>query len=118
MPRPAPYATAEQLAATTPGLAPDRADLALTAASDYVDAVCFGVTDPATGLPPDPGSFDDPPPARVVSATLIAAARFARDPEAPYGTVGGIGEVPIYAKGQIPDADKLLIGLRQSFGLA
>jgi hypothetical protein len=113
-----PYATPDQLAATTPGLTPERADLALTAASDYVDAVVFGVLDPATGLPPDPAHFDDPPPARVVQATLIAAARFARDPESPWGTVGGIGEVPLYAKGQIPDADKLLIGLRRSFGLA
>src|SRR4029077_20643915 len=95
-----PPATPEQLAATTPGLAPERADLALQAASDYVDAVCFGVTDPPT-------TFPDPPPARVTSATLIAAARFARDPEGPWGTVGGIGEVPIYAKGQVPDADKL-----------
>lgn len=108
------YATPEQLAATTPGLAPDRADLALQAASDYVDAVCFGVA-----RPPDlQEHFDDPAPARVVTATLIAAARFARDPEGPWGTVGGIGEVPIYAKGQVPDADKLLLGLRQSFGLA
>jgi hypothetical protein len=106
-----PYATPEQLAATTPGLAPDRADLALAAASDYVDAVCFGVTDPPT-------HFADPPPARVVEATLVAAARFARDPESPWGTIGGVGEVPIYAKGQVPDADKLLLGLRRSFGLA
>jgi len=114
-----PYATPEQLAATTPGLAPDRADLALQAASDYVDAVCFGVADPATGLPWEPPRhFDDPAPARVVEATLVAAARFARDPESPYGTVGGVGEVPLYAKGQIPDADKLLLGLRHSFGLA
>jgi hypothetical protein len=118
MPRLAPYATAAQLAETTPGLSPARADLALAAASDYVDAVCFGVTDPATGLAPDPGWFPDPVPSRVVSATLVAAARFSRDPEAPWGTVGGIGEVPIYAKGQIPDADKFLLGLRRSFGLA
>ena len=115
MPRPAPYATAAQLAATTPGLAPDRADLALEAASDYVDAVCFGVTPDPDGVLP---SWFDPPPARVVTATLIAGARFARDPEGPWGTVGGIGEVPIYAKGQVPDADKLLLGLRRSFGIA
>lgn len=110
MPRPAPYATAAQLAETTPGLSPDRADRALAAASDYVDAVCYGATADTW--------FQDPVPARVVQATLVAAARFARDPEAPWGTVGGIAEVPIYAKGQVPDADKLLLGLRQSFGLA
>jgi hypothetical protein len=113
-----PYATPEQLAETTPGLSPARADLALQAASDYVDAVCFGVVDPLTGLPPDPAHFADPAPARVQIATLVAAARFARDPEGPWGTVGGIGEVPMYAKGQIPDVDKLLLGFRQSFGLA
>jgi len=112
------YATPAQLAETTPGLSPERAQRALDAATAYVDAVCFGVTDPATGLPPDPSGFADPPPPRVVEATLIAAARFARDPESPWGTVGGIGEVPLYAKGQIPDADKLLLGLRRSFGLA
>lgn len=113
MPRPAPYATAVQLAETTPGLSAERADRALAAGSDYVDAVCFGVAAAALD-----GWFPDPVPARVVSATLIAAARFARDPEAPWGTVGGIGDVPIYAKGQVPDADKLLLGLRRSFGLA
>lgn len=118
MPRPTPYATAAQLAETTPGLTAERADRALAAGSDYVDAVCFGVIDPVTGAEPVPGWFADPPPARVVSATLVAAARFARDAESPWGTVGGIGEVPIYAKGQVPDADKLLLGLRRSFGLA
>jgi hypothetical protein len=75
-----------------------------------VDAVCFGVASAE--------HFDDPPPSRVTVATLIAAARFARDPEGPWGTVGGIGEVPIYAKGQIPDADKLLMGYRKSWGIA
>jgi hypothetical protein len=110
LPRPAPYATPAQLAETTPGLSPERAGLALEAASDYVDAVCFGAS---SGR-----SFPDPVPARVIEATLVAAARFARDPEAPWGTVGGIGDVPIYAKGAIPDADKLLLGLRQSFGIA
>jgi hypothetical protein len=114
MARTEPYATAAQLAETTPGLSAERADRALAAASDYVDAVCFGVAPVA----PAPDSFSDPVPARVVQATLVAAARFARDPEAPYGTIGGIGEVPVYAKGQVPDADKLLLGLRQSFGLA
>ena len=78
--------------------------------SDYVDAVCFGATADSW--------FQPTVPARVTTATLIAAARFARDPEGPWGTVGGIGEVPMYAKGQVPDADKLLLGLRRSFGLA
>jgi hypothetical protein len=110
LPRPAPYATPAQLAETTPGLSSDRADLALAAGSDYVDAVCFGATSGRY--------FADPPPPRVVEATLVAAARFARDPESPYGTVGGVAEVPIYAKGQVPDADKLLLGLRASFGIA
>ena len=107
------YATREQLAESVPGLSPERADLALQAASDYIDAVCFGVagTAPAT-------HFAEPYPARITEATLVAAARFARLPEAPYGTVGGIGEVPIYAKGQIPDVDKLLLGYRQSWGIA
>jgi thiamine monophosphate synthase len=105
------YATREQLAETVPGLSAERADLALQAASDYVDSVCFGTAEPAQ-------HFADPAPARVTEATLVAAARFARLPEAPYGTVGGIGEMPIYAKGSIPDVDKLLAGYRQSFGIA
>jgi len=111
------YATREQLAESVPGLSPDRADLALQAASDYVDAVCFGVAGVA-GVPPDPAHFLEPYPSRIIEATLVAAARFARLPEAPYGTVGGIGEVPIYAKGSIPDVDKLLLGYRQSWGIA
>jgi hypothetical protein len=107
------YATPEQLAETTPGLSPARASLALEAASDYIDAVCFG-----SGADFVPPGFADPVPSRVTEAALIAAARFARDPEGPWGTVGGIGDVPIYAKGQIPDVDKLLTGFRHDFGIA
>jgi hypothetical protein len=107
------YATREQLAETVPGLSAERADLALQAGSDYVDAVCFGTSPVATTK-----HFVEPYPARVTEATLVAAARFARLPEAPFGTVGGIGEMPIYAKGQIPDVDKLLLGHRQSFGIS
>jgi hypothetical protein len=99
------YATVADLEAYLGTVDPDRATVAIQAASDYIDG--------RTG-----GGFTDPPPAGVHWAAVIVGCRFYRDPEQPWGTFAGIGEVPVYMKYSPTDIDLLLLGHRTSFGIA
>jgi hypothetical protein len=89
-----------------------RAELAATAASDWIDT--------RTGKPS--GGWADPflggVPARVHQLALNGALRFYHDPEAPYGIVGDSRELPMYMRNLMTDADALLLGLRSDFGIA
>ena len=83
-----------------------RAQVAATAASDWIDARTgrtFG----------DP----DPVPERVHQLALNGALRFYHDPEAPYGVIAGTTDVPMYMRGLMTDAEPLLLGLRADFGI-
>lgn len=97
---------AEVVKIAGPGADADRAQVAVTAASDWIDAR-LGVVDRL-----------DPVPARVHQLALNAALRFYHDPEAPYGVIAGTGDVPMYMRSIATDLEPLLLGLRVGFGIA
>lgn len=100
------YCTPDDLVPYLGGaLDPTRAGDACDAASDHVTFVCGQ-------------DFTDPVPAGVKIASVQAAVRFYRDPEAPFGVLGGLGETAAYARQPIPDLDHLLLGYRVSWGIA
>lgn len=83
----------------------ERAQRALDAATEHIDAVC-GQT------------FTDPVPASIEQACVQVAVRYYRDPEAPFGVIQAATEGASYTKNAIPDLDHLLIGHRVSWGVA
>jgi hypothetical protein len=105
------YVDADELVAILgSGADTARAEMAATAASDWIDA--------RTGV--DAGAWDDPTngiPARIHQLALNGALRFYHDPEAPYGIVGDTRELPMYMRSLMTDADALLLGLRSDFGI-
>jgi len=81
------YVTADELVAILgPGADPDRAELAATAVSDWIDertGRSWGESDPFAG----------PVPARVHQLALNGAMRLYHGPEAPYGIVGAASDM-------------------------
>jgi hypothetical protein len=105
------YVTTDELVAILgPGADRARADLAATAASDWIDertGRSWSGSDPFAG----------PVPARVHQLALNGALRFYHDPEAPYGITAGTSDLPMYMRSLMTDADPLLLGLRADFGI-
>lgn len=54
----------------------------------------------------------------VRAATLVAAARFLRSADVPFGVAGGLGDLAIRIYADIPEAELHLFGLRESWGVA
>lgn len=108
------YVTAAELVAILgPGADPERAELATVAVSDWIDertGRSWGDADPFAG----------PVPARVHQLALNGAMRLYHGPEAPYGIVGAASDIPMRVGGIMAalDADALLLGLRDDFGIA
>lgn len=117
-PPPAPvYATAADLAAVTGLLATDdRLALALVMASRWVDYVMTGEAD--TAPLPDPLTVELVPQAvGIRQATLVAAGRFLRSADIPFGVAGGLGDLAVYVRSDIPEAEMHLVGHRSSWGI-
>lgn len=103
----------------------DRLAAAAIAGSWYVDRV-MGLELPAEPVPLV-GPDDGPPwtvevvaaPAGVHLAALVAAVRFAKSQDVPFGAAGGLGDLAVYVRGTtVPEADLLLVGHRQRFAIA
>jgi len=54
----------------------------------------------------------------VRQATLVAAARFLRSGDIPFGVAGGLGDLAIRVYASIPEAEMHLLGLHESWGVA
>jgi hypothetical protein len=104
------YCTPEDLRTVLGG----AVDTDAQAVSECCDAAKLYV-DATTGATFAEGANVDP---RVKRAAMLCAVRIYREPEAPWGIVGGFGDVPMYAKGAFPDVDALLLGLHARFGVA
>jgi hypothetical protein len=57
-----------------------------------------------------------PSTAAIHAATLVAAVRFYKGPDVPFGVAGQ--DLTAYVRTGIPDAELALLGQRQSFGIA
>jgi hypothetical protein len=93
----------------------DRVDLALVAASRWVD-FRIGVAstnDPIT-LPLTLGVV--PSTAAIHDATVAAAVRFYKSADVPFGVAGQ--DMAVYVRTGMPDVELLLLGHRQTFGVA
>lgn len=53
----------------------------------------------------------------VRQASLVAATRFLRSPDVPFGVAGGLGDLAIRIYADIPEAELHLTGLHQSWGI-
>lgn len=98
----------------------DRLDLALVMASRWVDRVIGGPeVDPPLNVPVEPPLTltVEPVDAGMRQATLVAAARFLRSPDVPFGVAGGMGDLAVRIYADIPEAELHLLGLRQSWGV-
>jgi hypothetical protein len=113
------YASVAELAARTgqPIGQDDDLALALVTASRWVDRKLTGqaeltpVTSPVVlrVIPRDAG---------VHGATLVAAVRFLRSADAPFGVLGGLGDLAVRIYQDIPEAEMHLLGQRTSWGIA
>lgn len=113
------YASRTELSAVLGGTitgADDRLDLALLAASRWVEhRVGLDVTEADLVAPYTLTVVACPPSWKA--ATLAAAVRFFKAADAPWG-VAGVGELAAYIKTSMPDVELLLMGQRQAFGIA
>jgi hypothetical protein len=94
--------------------------LALLAASRHVLHALGYAIDVDAEVPPDPASIDVVPVACRSSwriATLVAAVRFYKGMEVPFGVAGG-WDMATYVRMSIPDVDLALLGERVRFGVA
>lgn len=115
------YASRTELAATlgmtgVTGL-DDRLDLALLIASRWVDYRTGTTVDQAAVTAPYTLTVVASQPA-VKQATISAATRFYKSPDVPFGVAGGLGDLAVYIKSSIPEAELLLLGHRVSWGIA
>jgi hypothetical protein len=113
------YASVSELAARTgqPIGQDDDLALALVTASRWVDRV---IGDPVELLPVTaPVALRViPRDAGVHGATLVAAVRFLRSADAPFGVLGGLGDLAVRIYQDIPEAEMHLLGQRKSWGVA
>lgn len=49
---------------------------------------------------------------RWTAATIVAAGRFYRSPDIPFGVLGGLGDMAVNVKVSIPEAELVLFGAR------
>ncbi len=97
----------------------NRLGMALLVATRWV-LHRLGYTFTDTELPADPAAITVTPVAVRSSwrqATIAAAVRFYKSPEAPFGVLGGF-DMATYVRMSIPDVDMLLLGERMRFGVA
>lgn len=57
-------------------------------------------------------------PAAVRLATIAAGVRFLKSPDVPWGVAGGLGDMAVYVKTRMPEVELMLMGLRESWGIA
>lgn len=102
----------------------DRLHIALVMASRWVDRT-IGRNAADAEVPIDATPVDVPVSIDVVpvdigirNATVVAAARFLRSPDIPFGAAGGLGDLAVYVKADIPEAEAHLLGLRTKWGVA
>ncbi len=96
-----------------------RAALALLTATRYV-LYKLGYAFTEEPIPPDPAPLLVEPVAVRASwhdACLIAAVRYWNSASAPFGVTAG-WDMAAYVRWSIPDADLVLLGERQRFGIA
>ncbi len=108
----------------------ERLDIALVMASRWVDRkVGLSVSSREAGdepiLPVDTTALDAPVSLVVLAvdvgarnATLVAAARFLRSGDIPFGVAGGMGDLAIRVFADIPEAEMHLFGLKEAWGVA
>jgi hypothetical protein len=112
------YAQPDALAAVTGLQASDaRLSAALLMASRWVDYVMTGEAD-LTPVDDPIATRYVPQPIGIRQATLVAAARFLRSADVPFGVAGGLGDLAVYVKSDIPEAEMHLVGHRTSWGIA
>ena len=104
-----------------------RINTALVLASRWVDAYLgwSNVMSPADEYDwTDPDLWDSDPlvvvecPTAVRQATIAAAVRFYKSPEVPWGVAGGLGDMAVYVKTSMPEVGLMLMGLRNTWGIA
>lgn len=96
-----------------------RSGMALLTATRYV-LFKLGYSFDEDTIPPDPAPLDVVPVAVRASwhdACLIAAVRYWNSPSTPFGVTAG-WDMATYVRWSIPDADLVLLGERQRFGIA
>lgn len=124
------YASTQELAAVVgqPVGQDERLSLALVMASRWVDRVVgynAGEVGADPAVPVDATLIALPVTVLVKAvdvgvrnATLVAAARFLRSPDAPFSVLGGMGDLAIRVGMDIPEAELHLLGLHDSWGIA
>lgn len=66
---------------------------------------------------PDELVLEEDAPAGVVAAAIVAAVRFYKSPDVPFGVAGGLGDLAVYVSRTIPEAEVLLLGHRSAWGI-
>lgn len=70
-----------------------------------------------TGDPDDLAVVSEPESA-YVSATIVAATRFAKSSDVPFGVAGGLGDMAVHVSRSIPEAELILMGHHEEWGIA
>ena len=124
MPAIAVYATEEDLSTALGGIQPqdDRLKTALVVASAWVRNYVGGDAEPWDVDPEDwTGEWSisqENCTARERQATIAVAVRILKSPDVPWGAAGGLGDVAVYVKNRMPEVELMLLGFRQSWGVA
>lgn len=90
---------------------PDRLALACITATLWV-AQRVGATITAGDLVPPYATARIACDPRWTAAATIAAIRFYRSPDAPFGVLGGLGDMAVTVRQSIPEAELVLQGAR------
>jgi hypothetical protein len=120
----ASYATEAELQAALGGIQPadNRLKMALWVASTWVRQY-LGINDPDWSSQDIDWSYDWDVsevecPAYLKTATIAAAVRILKAPDVPWGAAGGLGDVAVYVKNRLPEVELMLMGRKQSWGVA
>jgi hypothetical protein len=110
----ADVARALGLPASTPGS--EKLQAAAIYGSRYVDLVIGN--EPAPSVGPPYTTLRVPCEPAWTQGAIVAAVRFTKSPDVPFGAAGGLGDLAVYVRGtSIPEVDLLLTGHRQAFGI-
>lgn len=104
----------------------ERAALALVTATAWVDHYLGTEVTPddVWSVPDDPDDWDDElevddtATAAMVGATLVVAVRFYKSADVPFGIASGLGDLAMYVSRSIPEAETMLLGHRELWGIA
>jgi len=120
----ASYATEAELQAALGGIQPadNRLKMALWVASTWVRQY-LGINDPDWLSQDIDWSYEwdvseQECPAYLKTATIAAAVRILKAPDVPWGAAGGLGDVAVYVKNRLPEVELMLLGRKQSWGVA